>query len=62
MNKLQAMTPQATDTKLLISLMDSCSKAGAAYRARVSINGERYTLIDRRAQWRKKFDSANSKS
>lgn len=56
------MTPEETDTKLLISLLDSCSKAGTAYRTRVTINGERYTLIDRRAQWRKRFDSANSKA
>lgn len=56
------MTPEETDTKLLISLLNSLPKAGTDYRTMVSINGERYTLIDRRAQWRKKFDSANNKA
>lgn len=62
MNKTQAMTPEETDTKLLISLLESCPKAGTDYCTRVTINGERYTLSDRRAQWRKKFDSVNSKA
>lgn len=56
------MTPEKTDTKLLISLLESCTKVGTAYRTSVIINGERYTLIDRRAHWRKKFDSVNDKS
>lgn len=56
------MTPEETETKLLISLLESCTKAGTAHRTNVIINGERYTLIDCRAQWRKKFDRESGKA